>query len=221
MKRVQLGVVSLCVVVLVLSVVWMPEAAAQRRRGPRLEPEKAEAAWKLQAECVANDVGLKKKKAAKLVDAYVASRKSCQESTAKIFQEEGGDRRARMEAYRKVIGEERGKLEAALKGILKEKPLTQAMSSLGTFDGRWDRYVDTLSGLGLGKKEQNKSLTLVNQYVVDSTAAMQKARESGDRESMRGVRRELKEKLDTALAAVLSEEQQAKWTEATARRRRQ
>ena len=49
---------------------------------------------------------------------------------------------------------------------------------------------------------------------------MREALANQDWESMREVRRSEKEKLDTALAAVLSEEQLARWSEATAYRGR-
>lgn len=217
MKLRQIGGVVLLIAVLAPLAVWMPNAAAQRARGgPELAPEKAEAAWKLQAECVAKELGLSKENAEGLVNAYKAARKTYQEGVRALFEEEGGDRSSRYEAFRKLRDKERGKLEEALKGILKEKQVAQAMASLGTFDRRWDRYVDTLAGFELGDEKLSKALVLVNQSVADADKVMREALASEDRESMREKRRELKEKLDTALAAVLSEDQQAKWSEATA-----
>ena len=212
------------VVVLALVVAfacWAPCATAQRGRGgPGLSPEKAEAAWKLEAECVAKRLALATKETEGLVKAYGAARKSHQEAMEKLAAEAGEDRRARFEAYRELTKKERGKLTEALKGLLKEDQIAQAMASLGTFDRRWDRYVDLLAAFELGDEKLSKALALVEQSVIESNKARREAMATQDWESMRETRRTLKEKLDTALAEVLSEEQQAKWSEATAHRGR-
>ncbi len=221
MKPRQIGVVVVCIAVLMVLGGWMPNAAAQPvQGGPRLAPEKVEAAWKLEAECVARELGLSKKDMERLVGAYKAARETYQKAIRELSEGQGGDRRSRYQASRELQEKERGKLEEALKGILKEKQVAQAIASLGTFNRSWDRYVDTLAGFELGEKKLFKALALVNQYVVDTDKAMREAMANEDFESMRETRRELKEKLDTALAAVLSEDQQAKWSEATAFRGR-
>ena len=221
MKPRQIGVVLLCGVVLTVLACWTPDAGAQRGRGgPRLAPEKVEAAWKLEAGCVAKALGLSEEKTGQLADAYKAARESYQEGIEELSADQGGDRGDRFEAYRRLQDEERGKLEGALKGILKEGQVAQAIASLGTFSRSWDRYVDTLAGMELGDEKLTNALVLVNQYVIDSDKATREALANQDWESMREVRRSQKEKLDTALAAVLSEEQLTKWSEATASRGR-
>jgi hypothetical protein len=94
------------------------------------------------------------------------------------------------------------------------------MASLGTFNWSWDRYADTLAGFELGEKMLFKVLAPLNQYVVDTGKASREAMANQDFASMRETRRELKEKLDAALAKVLSEDQLSKWSEATAFRGR-
>ena len=222
MKPERTGVVVVCIAALVVLACWMPDAVAQRGRGgPELAPEKAEAAWQLEAGCVADELKLSEENTKKLVDAYKGARKSYQESVQELYeQQQGGDRSSRYEAYRKLREDERGKLGNALKGILEDKQVTQAMESLGTFARSWDRYVDILVGFELGDKKLAKAVALVNQFVVDSDKAMREAMANQDWESMREKRRALKEKLDTALAAVLTEDQQGKWSEATAPRER-
>jgi hypothetical protein len=221
MKPERIRVVVLCVAALMISACWTPNTAAQPGRGgPELAPEKAEEAWKLEAVCVSQELGLSEKDTEVLVDTYKAARKGYQEAVQKLFEDQEGDRRSRYQAYRELREKERGKLEEALKGTLNEKQLAEAIASLGTFDRRWDRYVDSLVGFELGEEKLFKALSLVNQYVVDRDKAMQEAIANEDWESMRETRREMKERLDAALAAVLSEDQQAKWSEATAFRRR-
>jgi len=173
MKPRQIGVAILCIAVLMVLAGWMPDAAAQAGRGgSRLAPEKAEAARELQAECVAKELGLSKKNTRRLVEAYKAARQTYEKGVRELFEEQGGDRSSRFQAYRELHERERGKLEEALKGILKEKDVAQAMASLGAFNRSWDRYVDTLAGYKLRDKKLFKALALVNQYVVDTDKAM-------------------------------------------------
>lgn len=217
MKTTRIGVVALSIAVLMVLAGWMPNAAAQGRWGaPQLAPEKAEAAWQLEAGCVAKALELSEENTQGLVDAYKAARTSHQEGIQALFTDTGGDRGSRFQAFREFREKELGKLDEALKGILTEAQAAKAIVSLGTFDRRWDGYVDTLAGFELGDEKLTKALVLVNQYVVDADKVMREAMANQDLMSMREARRELKEKLDTALAAVLSEDEQAKWGEATA-----
>ena len=219
MKLRQIGAMVLCAMVMTVLACWMPDAAAQRGGGgPQLAPEKAEAAWKLEAECVAKALSLSEEKTGGLVAAYKAARKSYQEGVEKLTAAQGDDRTALFMAFRELQDTERGKLEVALKGILEETQVAQAIASLGTFNRGWDRYVDILAGLELGDENLSKALALVNQYVIDSDKSMREALAKQDMESLRETRRAEKEKLDTALATVLSEEQKTKWGEATALR---
>ena len=93
-RRFSNGMMSLgitAIVGLALFMMLATDAAAQRGGGgPRLTPEKAEAAWTLQAEGVAGDLNLKKKQVTSLVEAYVAARKSQQEAMTALRSEGGG-----------------------------------------------------------------------------------------------------------------------------------
>lgn len=221
MKPSQIGVTVRCITVLMVLAGWMPDAAAQPGRGgPQLAPEKAEAARKLQADCVAKELGLSEKSAEGLVDAYKAARTTYDAGVRELSAEQGGDRMGRFQAFRELQEEERGKLEEALKGFLKPEQVGQALTSLGTFSRQWDRYADTLGGFGLEDGKLYPALDLTCKYVIASDKARREAMASMDFQSMRGATQELKAKLDAGLAEILSEEQLAKWKTATAGRGR-
>jgi hypothetical protein len=93
------------------------------------------------------------------------------------------------------------------------------VAQLGTFSNDWDRMVQLIATFKLADK-QTKALDLISAYMVDYTAVRNKAIASGDFQSMRTVAQEYKTKLDDGLKPILSEEQMAKWTEATAARSR-
>lgn len=223
MNRKHMPILALGLAVLMTVACWTPTADAQRRGGPQLDPEKAAAAWQLQAESVAKDLKLSKENAGKVTEAYKASRKTYQEATKKLSEEQsggdgqGGRGRGRYQAFRELQQKERDNLKKALGAILKEEQVVKALASLGSFNRSWDRYVDTLAGLGLDKEALSKALAKVTVFVVDSGKAMEEAMANQDYQSMREKRGELKEALDTALAGILSEEQQTKWKEATTR----
>jgi hypothetical protein len=222
MKTNRIGAISGCIVAGMLLSFWTVDAVAQRGRrgGNMLAPEKQEAAWTLQAQTVAKILTLDTAKTGAVTDVYKTARKDHQAALRKMAESGGQDRSARFEAFRKLGKEARGKLEASLKGVLDEKQAAQAFASMGTFDRRWDQYVDVVAGLKLGDEKQDKALRILNQQVIDSAKVMKEDLENRDWESMRAKRGEMKKKLDAALAKVLSEEEQAKWSAATASQRR-
>ena len=203
---------------LLVSLVWAPDATAQfGGRGPRLSEEKREAAWALHAKTVAKKLGLNKEQTEKLVASYKSARQSYGSAIREVMGAgAGGDRRERFRKLRETQG---GKLQAAFKEFLSEEQLEKATASLGSFDSSGDRMIDLLASFGLGEEKLDKGLDQVSSYIVKVDEVRRKAIASGDFMSMRGPRQELKEKLDTAIAALLSEEQLTKWKEATQRRR--
>ncbi|MBI3119591.1 MAG: hypothetical protein HYZ00_12930 [Candidatus Hydrogenedentes bacterium] len=193
-------------------------ANAQGGRGPQLPPEKREAAWALEAGSVAKDLGLAEDAAKKLADAYKASRQGLQAEMEKLTP--GGDRGGIMEKLGEINKTEREKLQKAIGEFLTPEQTEKAVASLGTFHRQWDRYVDTVAGLKLEAEKQDQALSLITKHVVDSSAQMTQAMESGDFQSVRESMQASKESLDSALAGVLSAEQLATWKEQTARGRR-
>ena len=193
---------------------WTATAAAQGGGGPQLADADRDAAWALQAKGVASSLELSDELAAKLTEAYKASRTSLQEAVEKLADTAGGGQ-GRMEAYRKLADDERAKLKTALAGFLTAEQADKAAASLGTFSRQWDRMVHTLAGFGLEEEKQNKALELVSGYVSESETALRDAIAQSDWQSVRTKMQTLKTGLDTALAEVLSAEQQATWNEAT------
>ncbi len=210
------GVGVLSIVGLIFLLGGATEVSAQFRGGPQLDPEKAQAAWTLAAQGVANDLGLSKKVTSQLIDAYKAARESYQ----KAMEELRGTGGRGFEGFRELAGKERGKLETALKGFLNDKQAAEAIASLGTFNGEWDRMLDVIAGFKLNDKNLFTALALVRTYVVDYNKAVSAAMASQDFQSMRSARETHKATLDSGMAEVLSKEQLATWNEATAPRRR-
>ncbi|MBI4558275.1 MAG: hypothetical protein HY706_11895 [Candidatus Hydrogenedentes bacterium] len=203
----------------VLVCVWAAQAVAQGQGAAQLTPEKREAAWTLEAKGVAKTAGLSAEATGKLVDAYKASRKSLQEAAEKAAPSGGGGGgREAFDARLKLAEEERGKFRKALEGFLSKEQVDKAIAPLGTYNRQWDRLVDALASFQVGDEKQDKGLALIATYVVDSDAALAKARAAQDMEGMRTAMQELKTKLDTAMADVLTPEQLTKWKEATAPR---
>ncbi len=73
----RMGIAVICVAALVVFLGVSTDAAAQRGRGgPQLSAEKLDAAWALQATCVAKELGLSDEAAGKLTTLYKGARKS-------------------------------------------------------------------------------------------------------------------------------------------------
>lgn len=209
------GVGVLSIVGLIFLLGGATEATAQFRRGPQLDPEKAQAAWTLAARGVARDLKLTKQVTSKIIDAYKAARESYQKAMQGLSGGGGG-----FQAFRDLAEKERGKLETALKGFLSDKQAAEAIESLGTFNGEWDRFLDVIAGFKLDDKKLFTALALVRTYVVDYDKARRSAMGSQDRQSMRTARATHKAALDGGLSKILTPSQLITWNQATAPRRR-
>jgi hypothetical protein len=183
-------------------------------RGPQLSQEDREAAWALQVKGVAKSLGLSEEVEKKVLEAYAASRKSQQAAMQAVI--DSGQGPGRFQELQKVNEAERAKLKEALAGVLSAEQAEKAAETLGSFHRQWDRLAKAVADLKLDDEKQLKALSAVEKYVVDSNAAMAKAMESQDFQSMRTVGQELRSKLDTAMGEVLDADQLAKWKESTA-----
>jgi hypothetical protein len=192
-----------------------------------MTPEETQAAWTLEASHVAGKLKLSGEQTTKLVDAYKKARESGDEALSKAREEaranaDTEDRQAMFQAMREAQGKvtkaETEKFAKAVSEFLDKEKTETAVKQLGTFSGSLDEMVNTVAGLKLDNEKQAKALDIVSAYTVESTAAREKAMAGGDREAMRAVFEEQRTKLNEAMGKVLSEEQLAKWTEATARR---
>ena len=206
---------------LVFALLAPMDADAQRGRGgPRLSAEESETVWELQSSSVTKELGLAKKKAAKVAEAYAVSRTSYQSGMRELRESGGGGGGGRFRAFRELAEEERGKLEAALKGVVKGEELKKVLATLGTFDRSWDRYTHVLAGFELEAAKLQKAMSLTIAYVSGVYEGRQEALENEDFQGMREIYGEHKGTLDEGMAKILSAEDQEKWTEATQRRGR-
>lgn len=215
---------SLWLAILVVSAMLsggVRNAVAQPGRGfTPMDPEKQSAAWALESRSVAAELGITQEPAEKLAAAYASVRASHSERVAKIRAEaEEGDRFGMFQSMMEANEDSADDLANKLGEILEAKQVTIAMSSLGTFSRGWDRMADTLSGLELSDENLASALSVVLAYTVTMGEAREDAMASMDFQLMREVREEAKPELDAALAKILSEEQLAKWNEATTFRR--
>ncbi len=214
----------------VLIVLFLTAAAAQAQgpgRPPRLTPEQSKAAWAIEAKHVAGKLELSEEATGKLVKAYSDAQTAYAESMNKKREElqaQGGDREGMRGAFRKAMEEvrtaEREKFSAALAAFLNEEQTKKVVSQLGGFNGSLDNMVNILAGFKLEDK-QAKALDLVLAYTLEQTKLWTQA--TGEQQDFAALREKmtaLKTKLDTDLGEILSNEQLAKWKEATAPRGR-
>ena len=210
------GIGVLSIVGLIFLLGGATEVSAQFRQGPQLEPEQAQAAWTLAARGVANELGLSKEATTKLMDAYKTARESYQKAMEELRGTGGGG----FEGSQDLAVRERGKLETTLKGFLNDKQAAEAIASLGTFNGEWDRFLDVIAGFKLNDKNLFTALALVRTYVVDYDKARRSATASQDRASMRTARETHKAALDGGLSKIFTPSQLITWNQATAPRMR-
>jgi hypothetical protein len=175
-----------------------------------LSPEAAAKAWEIQAAGVAKSLSLNPELSKKLLDAYKASRESLTKAAMAAFSS-GGQTPGRGEEFRKMVTDERAKLETALKGFLTPEQTTTAIATLGTYDIRWDGMVNSIDGLGLDEKVKTDALNAVASYVVESGKMREAA--AGDRDVIRTKGNELRSKLEAELAKILPAEQLTKLKE--------
>lgn len=201
-------------------------------RPAALAPEKAKAAWELEATGVAKRLGLSDDQAKAVVKAYAEARES-HNAAAEKLRKEAADKRAKdagndgsdgntpgggrgaeqRKAMEDMNAAERAKLHRALSGTLSADQTTKAVASLGTFNPIWDRMVDVLAGLHLEGAKQQDSLNAVEDFIVAQTKAIQSGA-GGDREAAQAARQEARQKLVDSLKKTLSEEQINKIEEA-------
>jgi len=213
------------VVVLVACAVLCGSAVAQRPMRGRggLSAAEEESSWTLQARHVAGKLGLAEDTTGKLVAAYKEARKAYQEALRagmeKLRETAGDDRRARMIGFReqreKAADTARAEFKKAVSAFLDEAQTGMAVARLGVLSEQWDRMVATLAGFELGEKLA-AAMEHVNNYIVQQAKAMEDMwREDADRAALREKLQNMRTKLDEELAKLLSEDQLAKWKEAT------
>lgn len=172
--------------------------------------DNAEAAWRLQAQSVSEEVGLSKDQTAKLTAAYLAAQKSHKQALKELPEEKDKDK-SRAATF-SVIEKDRAKLVASLKGVLSEDLLAKALPTLGSFNAKWDGLVAALQDLKLEKGVMKSAMKCVIDYVTDYEAASIVSMKTVNHKPNS---KPFKAKLDTDLSGVLSAEQMKLWKDAT------
>jgi hypothetical protein len=192
----------------------------------QLSPEKAKAAWDLEAKGVAKRAGLTDAQTSTLVKAYEEARASQNEAFDKARKEmqdkakengdEGGGGRQRMgpevmQKLNEVNAAERTKFEKALGDSIPSDKKSAVLASLGTFNRQWDNMTDAIMGFNLEPAKQQEAQNAIEDYIL----VVGKARSAaGDQEAMREAMQkgqEARQKLSETMKKLLSEEQFGKF----------
>ena len=211
------------------------DRGSRQPRQQRLSSEKAEAAWKWQAKGVARELELASGETAKLVEAYVAGRKSLNKSIEERRRQpreagegaEGGegDREARrgrgggrggFRMMNELAEEQRAAFKTTVAGFLNVNQAAKVVASLGSFNSSWDGMASAVLGFELDPDQTFAALLPIRKFITN----VSEMRASGDWESMREGMSDARQQLLEELAGVLSEEQLAEFDKATSRRGR-
>lgn len=201
--------------------------------GRQLSPERAAAAWNLQATGVAGRLGLNADQTKALVGAYVAARESHNAQADKLRQEAMQRRTEGVgpETMRELMGKldelnksQRESLEKALTAAIGADATAKAIPSLGLFSRQWDNLADVFSTFKLDSANQQTGLNAIEEFAMTSGAGQFRARgprapegggEAGapDREAMRAAAQASRQKFLAAMEPILNKEQLTKLEE--------
>jgi hypothetical protein len=213
----------------VLVLIGAPAAAqdARPQRGdrlapPRLSPEQVRTAWQWQARGVAHGLELSAELTDQLIEAYLTSRDDLRSATEEAVEKmradwpddaEGGPPRIGWSQLRELTAGERLSLEERVKVFLDPEKTKEAIAALGAFNRGWDGMVHAVVGFELPEEKTYAALEPIQAYVV-KTSLLQRGR---DRQAMRRVMGEAREKLREQLGSILTEEQMKQFQRATRR----
>lgn len=191
----------------------MSHAVAQKSsQQTKPAKENLDAVWTLQAQCVAEQLGLTKDQTASLATAYCTARTHHRQSLEALPEEtEKDNARAAQQA---VVVKDQADFLGALKGTLSDDIRAKLTNTLGSFNTRWDGYTATLQKLNLNPNALRSAMGYLIAYVSDYETASKESMKAFNR---RPNSRAFKEKLDAQLAGVLNADQLKAWNEATAR----
>lgn len=112
------------------------------------------------------------------------------------------------------------RLDLELSQILSEdEQVEEAMKSLGTFNGGWDRMVHTLIGFELETKALHDALGATEKYVIETTFDRDSFGPDTDFQAVREKMEEARTKMNETMKTVLNEEQYQEFERSTDRRR--
>lgn len=187
---------------------------AESNQGESHGGKDATAIWRLQAETVAKELKLTNEQTEKLVEAYVESRER-RRTVLNNIPKPSEDKDTKRSARDKIDAEQQEALKKSLAGFLSDQQIESALLPLGSFNARWDSYVETIRQFELPEQKQNAALHLIYEYISNYVKARNAAKSQGARFSS-VTARELKSTLDAGVAKLLSDEQLAKWNKETA-----
>lgn len=193
--------------------------------GEQLSPEKAKAAWDLEATNVATRLKLTADQTKSLVTAYETARTSAQAANEKVRKEQmdkmrdAEDRQAArqdmMKAIEAVNKSEREKFTKAVTAAIPGDSGTKAAAALGVFNPQWDRMVDVVSGFKLDGTKQQNVLNTIEDHIATQAKNMAGGANQ-DPQDRREAMQAAREKLTAALKKDLTDDQMKKFDEATA-----
>jgi hypothetical protein len=195
------------------------------RRGPGmgmrepLSPEKAKAAWTLEAKTAAARLKLNDEQTGKTVEAYTAAREQHHAAMEELREQlredmeanddadgdprEGWrDMRTSFEALHKT---QRDSLVTNLTAIIGAESAGKATASLGTFNPAWDVMVDALSGFNMKQENLDKALASTEAYVMAVNQARASAEDNP--ETARTAMQEARDSFIDAIKPMLTDEQ--------------
>lgn len=197
-----------------------PDVKAKEPRGiGALELQDSQRAWTIQAEHVANKLGLQDEETKQLVAAYREARKNYAASVSPQIEQlmaatapEDGAARLRVGwgAPVKLGAQARESLEKSLKGFLAPDVAERATLRLGALGAEWDRMVHVIAEMNLGENEP-WALEAVNHFVVKRNAEAAKFAESGAVLEMVREEGALQLALEKNLEAILTDAQMNSW----------
>lgn len=193
-----------------------PPASQPEQRA--IPPERARAAWESQARTATADMNLDADKLKAITTAYADERKAHADAVEQIRREmrerasegDGGGREAMQqmqEQIQKLNDDHKAKLRKSFAQVLTSGQTDRALESLGSFNMQWDRMVDSLNQFKLDEAKGAKANLAVKDYVV----AINKIRESGNRETAREDMQAARTKLMAVLKDQLNDEQLAEF----------
>jgi hypothetical protein len=177
-------------------------------------PEKNDKAVGIEVKAVAQSLNLSPEMAAKLEEAYKASRQSFLE--ARRDAHKPGER-VDFGKMREIAKAEREKFGDNVKGFLTSEQATKVVSVLGASARLMDPLAVTLDEMNLDDSTKAAAWKLVFDYVEATDGVMQAAQAANDFQALRDKGLAIKEKLDTDMASLLPPDKAAKWKETSAR----
>jgi hypothetical protein len=189
-------------------------AAATQASKIKLSNTEREVAWALEAEAVARELLLGPEETTQLVAAYKSSRKAQGNGWAMVLMQAAKRDAQPQEAYNDMLDmqdAEAVKLQKSLEKFLPARKAAEAVESLGTYHLEWDDMAAIIGRCKLAPEEQQKALTLVKNYVIETNPILEIRFPDPEVESNFRKVQAASARLHAALIPLLSAEQAAEW----------